>query len=343
VIAETLRSGIEVGMKILVVDDDPLAITLIVAALAQYGFKDVVTATSGIEALKLIEMSGNRFECFLLDQKMPEMDGVTLCGYIRRYENYRTAPVIFISAVSDRACLDKAYIAGAVDYIAKPINPMEIGARVSVAEKLILEEKATHRASRQNLAARDKANRVLDFAIDEAVMITGPAMVGKLAFENYLQSLGPKKLYNCAVSAFAVNEFVSIFRRTSPTERFHFLTDIAKAITTSMKHTEKVLTYAGNGRFLCVTQRIEPAQEERLASYINANIAQFDLSYEDGSPCIVTVRVGKPVQRSLMSRGGPLQLMVRALEQVSENGRETQEVSPADRTTRPYTIPMLNC
>jgi len=67
----------------------------------------------------------------LLDVMMPEMDGYSLLSEIRKQPNLRDIPVIFVTALSDEANEEHGFELGAVDYIAKPISPAIVLARVS--------------------------------------------------------------------------------------------------------------------------------------------------------------------------------------------------------------------
>lgn len=113
--------------KILVVDDAPSNIRILVEILA----KDFETsvATSGEEALNLV-FGRNQPELVLLDIFMPEMDGFTVCSRIRENEKQKDLPVIFITADTDDATVQKAFAAGGSDYVRKPVNRVELLTRI---------------------------------------------------------------------------------------------------------------------------------------------------------------------------------------------------------------------
>jgi len=124
-------------MKILAVDDDTIALDMLVLALAQAGHKDVTTCTAPIEALRTLERGDIRFDCLLLDIQMPNVDGIELCAKIRGLPDYQDTPVIMLTAMLDKSYIERAFYAGATDYITKPFDPFEIGARVRVADKMV--------------------------------------------------------------------------------------------------------------------------------------------------------------------------------------------------------------
>ena len=85
----------------------------------------VITAYSGQEALKKMSCLP---DIVLLDINMPDMDGLTVCQSIREYI---TCPILFLTARIETADKIKGFSAGADDYIVKPFELDELGARVA--------------------------------------------------------------------------------------------------------------------------------------------------------------------------------------------------------------------
>lgn len=110
-------------LKILIADDEP-GITDMVAGYfsSQY---EVLTAYGGEEALKKAAMQP---DLILLDINMPDMDGLTLCRSIR---NLIACPILFLTARVESADKIIGFQAGADDYISKPFDLDELGARVA--------------------------------------------------------------------------------------------------------------------------------------------------------------------------------------------------------------------
>ncbi len=114
--------------NILVVDDTPANLQLMTQMLTQQGYR-VRLAPSGPLALQSI--NSNPPDLILLDINMPEMSGYEVCRHIKTHEQWRSIPIIFISALGEVTEKIKAFRAGGLDYITKPFQFEEVEARVA--------------------------------------------------------------------------------------------------------------------------------------------------------------------------------------------------------------------
>ncbi len=112
------------GEKILIVDDEKGLVDLLKSYFEMHSFQ-VCTAYDGESALKQAEGSP---DIVLLDINMPGMDGLTVCERIREHIS---CPILFLTARLETADKLKGFQAGADDYIVKPFDIDELGARVS--------------------------------------------------------------------------------------------------------------------------------------------------------------------------------------------------------------------
>src|ERR1700681_625354 len=107
-------------MRILIVEDSEDSRDLTEGTLLSGGYDDVVTAASGWEALKLLDIglsSDERpvFDMVLLDVVMPEMDGVETCARIRNDPRCADLPIVMATSLDDMGTLANAFVAGATD------------------------------------------------------------------------------------------------------------------------------------------------------------------------------------------------------------------------------------
>jgi HAMP domain-containing protein/CheY-like chemotaxis protein/signal transduction histidine kinase len=112
------------GRKVLVVDDDIRNIFALNSLLERHNMQ-VITATNGQEAIKLVE-STTDLSLVLMDVMMPEMDGYETMRRIRSRQEFRLLPIIALTAKAMKGDREKCLEAGASDYVAKPVNTEQL-------------------------------------------------------------------------------------------------------------------------------------------------------------------------------------------------------------------------
>jgi signal transduction histidine kinase len=112
---------------ILVVDDQPQNIELLEAHLVPQGY-EIVKAANGEEALE--KLTGNQIDLMLLDVMMPGIDGFEVIRRVRQDNTQRLLPIILVTALRETEDRIKGIEAGCDDFISKPIDKMELLARV---------------------------------------------------------------------------------------------------------------------------------------------------------------------------------------------------------------------
>lgn len=108
------------GRRILLVDDDLFNLEVIGSILAMSG-AEVVTAKSGIEALRLLE-ADRAFDVVFLDVQMPGMDGCETARRIRRDERLRDLPLVAVTANAVAGVRERCLDAGMNDFLTKPVD-----------------------------------------------------------------------------------------------------------------------------------------------------------------------------------------------------------------------------
>ncbi|PGM66367.1 response regulator [Bacillus cereus] len=142
-------------MSILIVDDNPVNIFVIEKILKQAGYQDLVSLNSAQELFEYIQFGEdssryNEIDLILLDIMMPEIDGLEVCRQLQKEEKFKDIPIIFVTALEDANKLAEALDMGAMDYITKPINKVELLARMRVALRL-KSELNWHKEQEENL------------------------------------------------------------------------------------------------------------------------------------------------------------------------------------------------
>ncbi|MGE8203154.1 ATP-binding protein [Heyndrickxia sp. NPDC080065] len=118
--------------RLLIVDDDPVNLSILESILtSQY---DVVTCTSGNEALTLLNESN--WDLVISDVMMPKMSGYELTRKIRERYSISELPVLLLTARSQLVDVQTAFYFGANDYVTKPVEKLELTARIKALTEL---------------------------------------------------------------------------------------------------------------------------------------------------------------------------------------------------------------
>ena len=114
------------GARILVVDDGPLNVKLLVDLLGAKGYR-TCSAASGVQALAMLQAEPP--DLVLLDVMMPGMSGYEVCRAVRADPAQAMLPVVLVTALDPAEERAKGLGAGADDFLSKPVSPAELLAR----------------------------------------------------------------------------------------------------------------------------------------------------------------------------------------------------------------------
>jgi CheY-like chemotaxis protein len=103
-----------------VVDDDARNIFALTSVLENHDM-EVLSTTTGRQAIEIIEQTSD-LSMVLMDIMMPDMDGYETMREIRRSAQFRTLPILALTAKAMKGDREKCLDAGASDYISKPVN-----------------------------------------------------------------------------------------------------------------------------------------------------------------------------------------------------------------------------
>ena len=159
---------------ILVVDDTPANLSLLVDYLGQHDYK-VLVARDGASAIEQALLT--KPELVLLDVMMPEMDGYECCRRIKESPELSETPVIFMTALSETGDKVKGFEAGGVDFVTKPIQHEEVLARVRV-----------HLTLRRLRRELQEANQTLEARVEERTLELTDALAEVKRLKNRLEA-----------------------------------------------------------------------------------------------------------------------------------------------------------
>ena len=144
---------------IMIVDDTEMNIAILVEALQDN--YEIIVAINGLDAIELLK--DQKPDLILLDIIMPVMDGYDVLKMIKKNPELRHIPVILLSAITDSVSKTKGFSLGAVDYVTKPFEIVEVKARVKT--QLRIEEARLGLQSQNIVLEEEKADRAAELVI----------------------------------------------------------------------------------------------------------------------------------------------------------------------------------
>ncbi|MGA9381198.1 MAG: response regulator [Phormidium sp.] len=140
--------------SILVIDDEPDNFDVIDTLLDNTGYQ-LNYASNGEEALDLLQSF--QPDLILLDVMMPNMNGIEFCQIFKADPRWQHIPIIMVTALTNKEDLSQCLIAGADDFISKPVNGLELRARV----RSMLRIKQQYDALQETLRLREDLSRMV--------------------------------------------------------------------------------------------------------------------------------------------------------------------------------------
>jgi len=118
----------DLGMKVLVVDDFATMRRIVKNVLRQIGFTNISEADDGKAALKALK--GEKFDLILCDWNMPEMSGLEVLKQMKSDDAFKDIPFVMVTAEAQKDNIIEAVKAGVNSYIVKPFTAETIGEKL---------------------------------------------------------------------------------------------------------------------------------------------------------------------------------------------------------------------
>ncbi len=275
-------------MAILVVDDSAIALAVFESMLKDAGYPDVITVRSAQDAFRLLGIDrgggdGAGIDLILMDIMMPDIDGIAACRRLKADERFQDIPVIIVSGMEDLGSLQSAFTGGATDYITKPVNKIELLARVRSA--LLLKQEMDRRKGREKELLEltrqlEEANRKLHL-LSSYDSLTGVA--NRRFFDEYIEKEW-KRAVRDAHQIAAIMIDIDFFKAFNDTYGHQAGDDclrvVAKALQGVMRRPADLLARFGGEEFIAVLPETGLFGAAAVAEILCATIAALGIRHE---------------------------------------------------------------
>ncbi|WP_129672079.1 diguanylate cyclase [Candidatus Chloroploca sp. Khr17] len=275
---------------ILIVDDTPANLRLLAQLLADHQY-EVRPVTKGTAALAAVRAAAP--DLILLDIRMPDLDGYSVCEQLKADEATRSIPIIFLSALGDTDDKLKAFQVGGVDYITKPFHPEEVLARVR-----------THLALEQARSALEVANRELKEALVRQEYLARTDWLTGVLNRSHFFALGVHNFNNAvryhrplALMMFDIDHFKQVNDRFGHPAGDLVLQEVARVTIEQMRSADVIGRYGGE-EFIVLLPNTGLDAAMTTAERLREQISQLEVVTERG---VITVTVSIGVAEHLPS------------------------------------------
>uniref|UniRef100_UPI0035AE7A31 diguanylate cyclase n=1 Tax=Hylemonella sp. TaxID=2066020 RepID=UPI0035AE7A31 len=256
---------------LLIVDDQPMNIQIMHRVFAQDC--QILMATSGEQALRI--SAEQQPDLVLLDIEMPGMNGIETCRQLKGSEITREIPVIFVTASTEPEQETQGLEVGAVDFIAKPVNPPVLRARV-----------------RTHLLLKQQSDLLRGMAYRDG--LTG--IYNRRYFDEQLErewARARRARTEIALLLVDVDDFKAYNDHYGHQAGDRCLKEIGAVLKGSVKRSTDIVARYGGEEFICLLPDTSYEQAQALASRLEQAVRERAIPHQTSRAApVVTVSIG---------------------------------------------------
>lgn len=284
--------------RIVIVDDEPEENALIYGkVLQQAGYENIEFVESVdllIHLLNEAVAQSSDIDLILMDVLMPGKDGIEGIYQVKQYELFNDIPIVMLSASDDKLLLKKAFEAGALDYITKPVDTIELQARVTAALRLNAELKQRKRWEKELL---DMTRTLMDnnAKLEQASFldpVTG--LLNRKAFdkrlkEDWIHAYVQKG--DISLILVQVNDFQKFNEQKGAVQGDACLVRVSDALQPFVKERGLLARFGGT-LFALLYPTYTEAEIRPLVQEIPQAIAELGIAFDEDESGFISVSVG---------------------------------------------------
>jgi CheY-like chemotaxis protein len=213
---------------------------------------------------------------------------------------YQRTPILMLTAMSEKSYIDKAFSAGATDYITKPFELNSLKGRLALVEQI---------AADARIAFNADAPQPQTYPTNQQLSLHSPlpifdvaGVIENHAIENYVMQLSREQLCGSVALAFTIRYAADLFYSLTEDDFSGVITDVSEAISDCLSAAQRLVSYAGNGTFVAVIEGAADIDLGRLVDQMNLYIRAMELVTHDGIDLDVRICAGR-INRLVWRKG----------------------------------------